>query len=275
MTDILVFHIKAQNAALFIRREGDEYTFETFEVSCPNAIVMSTAGRVQRDLPSEAVAISSAQINDPTFRAPLVETLIKLDAFTPEDAYRKSKKSGGKQEEIRNAIEPHYITQFLFGILRGTGMAKDIHRVHKHVRDDVNWSNAFAPWRRSPLWLVLRVAMQTVFENPDRYVLNKLQFLSIQTDVLLSTTTETGSGVFKAFMVYFMTCVMELAATTTISHDLLRCMQLKIIRRLQKIPSSDHQSAITGMFSCEHTVCTSSSPAVQYANRYNQVFCHG
>ncbi|KAE9977309.1 hypothetical protein EG327_007776 [Venturia inaequalis] len=225
--DILVFHIKAQNAALFIRREGDEYIFETFEVSCPNAVVMSTAGRVQRNLPSEAIVISSAQMNDPTFRAPFVETLVKLDVFTPKDAYRKSKKGGGEQEEIRNAIDPHYITNFLFGILRGTGKAIDIHRVHKHVRDDVIWSDALAPWRRSPLWLVLRVAIQTMFENHH------------------STTTKKGRDAFKTFMVYFMTCVMEIAATTIKSHDLLRCMQLKIIRRLQKMSSSDHPSAIT------------------------------
>lgn len=131
---------------------------------------MSTPGRVQRLLPSEAIVISSAQIKDPTFRAPFVETLVKLDAFTPEDAYRTSRKGGKTQEEVRNAIDPHYITQFLFGILRGTGKARDIHRVHKHVRDDVIYSNALAPWRRSPLWLVLRVAMQTVFEKRFRYV---------------------------------------------------------------------------------------------------------
>ncbi|KAE9976350.1 hypothetical protein BLS_002095 [Venturia inaequalis] len=225
--DMLVFHIKAQNAALFIRREGDEYVFETFEVSSPNAVVMSTAGRVQRNLPSEAIAISSAQMNDPTFCAPFVEMLVQLDEFTPEDAYRSSRKGGGEQGEIRNAINPHYITSFLLGMLRGMGKARDIHRVDKHVRDDVIWSDALAPWRRSPLWLVLRVAMQRMLENHH------------------STTKKTGRDAFKTFVVYFMTCVMEFAATTTTSHDLLRCMQTKIIRRLQKMSSSDHQSAIT------------------------------
>lgn len=141
---------------------------------------MSTAGRVQRNLPSEAIVISSAQMNDPTFRAPFVETLVKLDVFTPKDAYRKSKKGGGEQEESRNAIDPHYITNFLFGILRGTGKARDIHRVHKHVRDDVIWSDALAPWRRSPLWLVLRVAIQTMFENHHRYVRRALHSLCFE-----------------------------------------------------------------------------------------------
>lgn len=169
MIDMLVFHIKSQNAALFVRREEDEYIFEAFEVSCPNAIVMSTAGRVRRNFPSEAITISYSQINDPTFRTTLVETLIRLDVFTPKDAYRKSKKGGKEQEEIRNAIDPCYLTEMLFGILRGMGKSRDIHRIHKHIRDDVIWSNALAPWRRSPLWLVLRVSMQAVFENQPRY----------------------------------------------------------------------------------------------------------
>ncbi|TLD29710.1 p-loop containing nucleoside triphosphate hydrolase protein [Venturia nashicola] len=236
--DILVFHIKAQNAALFIRRQGDEYVFETFEVSCPNAVVMSTAGRVQRDLPSEAIAISAAQMDDPTFRTPFVEMLVKLDVFTPGDAYRKAQKAGEEQIEVRNAIDPRYFTEMVFGILRGMGEARDIHRVHKHVRDDVIWSEALAPWRRSPLWLVLRVAMQTVFEN----------YYST------STTNKTGRCAYKAFMVYFMTCALEIAATTATSHELLRCMQLKIIRRLQKMSSLDQGSVVTGKLILQPTV---------------------
>lgn len=146
---------------------------------------MRTPGRVQRDLPSEAIVISAAQMNDPTFRTPFVETLVKFDAFTPEGAYRKAQKVGKEQIEIRNAIDPRYFTEMVFGVLRGTGKAKDIHQVHKHIRDDVMWSNALAPWRRSPLWLVLRVAMQAVFENQSRYV-SKTQFfmLTIRTDAL-------------------------------------------------------------------------------------------
>jgi hypothetical protein len=131
---------------------------------------MGAQGRVQRSLPSEAIKISAIHMDDPTFRTPFAEMLIKLDAFTPEDAYRMAKKAGTKLGEIRNAIDPRYFTEMVFGILRGMGKPMDILRIHKHVRDDVIWSNALTPWRRSPLWMVLRVAIQATFENQCRYV---------------------------------------------------------------------------------------------------------
>jgi hypothetical protein len=153
-----------------IRREANLYVFETFEVSCPNGTVTGNQGRLQRSLPSEAIAISAKQMNDIAFRTPFAEMLVKLDAFTPEDAYRTAKKAGEKLVEIRNAVDPRYFTEMVFGILRGMGTPADIPRTLKHVRDDVIWSAALIPWRRSPLWMVLRVAMQATFERHGRYV---------------------------------------------------------------------------------------------------------
>lgn len=166
--DTLVFHIQAQNATLLIRREDDHYIFETFEVSCPNGVVMGTRGRLQRLLPSEAITISAEDMNDIAFRTPFAEMLVKLDAFTPEDAYRKTRKATETLVEIRNTVDPRYFTEMVFGMLRGMGKPTDIPRVHKHVRDDVIWSAALTPWRRSPLWMILRVAMQTTFELHHR-----------------------------------------------------------------------------------------------------------
>jgi hypothetical protein len=202
VTDTLAFHIKAQNAALLIRRQEDQYVFETFEVSCPNAIVIGSQGRIQRSLPSEAITISAEQMDDPTFREPFAEILIKMDAFTPEDAYRMAKKAGAKLGEIRNAVYPRYFTEMVFGILRGMGKPADILRIRKHVRDDVIWSDALTPWRRSPLWMVLRVAMQATFENQNRYVI--ITFIKPMQDS--GNVARTITGVSPLYLTNDMTC---------------------------------------------------------------------
>ncbi|QDS77180.1 hypothetical protein FKW77_001966 [Venturia effusa] len=224
--DVLAFHIKPQNSALFIRRADDLYVFETFEVSCPNAAIMGTLGRLQRTLPSEAVAISSTDMLDSSFRIPFTEMLIKLDSFTPENAYRSSSKAGSKMGEIRNAVDPRYFTELVFGILRGIGKPKDILRVDKNVRDDVNWSDVLHPWRRSPLWTVLRVALQSSFEHQNY------------------STRGNGRGAYKAFMAFFMSLLLDLATVSDLPNDLLYCMQIKIVRRLQKVLSADGQPSM-------------------------------
>ncbi|KAH8699393.1 hypothetical protein GQ44DRAFT_632794 [Phaeosphaeriaceae sp. PMI808] len=213
--DVLAFHVKAQNAALYIRRQKHHYTFETFEVSCPNANVTGTQGRLERSLPAEAMSISTAQMGDPAFREPFVEMLVKMDALTPRDAYRVSRKANKQLAEIRDAVDPRYFTEMVFAILRGMGEAADIPRIQKHIRDEVLWSEAFAPWRRSPLWIVLRVAIQTTF--------------------MRCSDPEIGRAMFKAFMMFLMSRILGRAVKANMLSDTIHCMERKIIRRLQKI----------------------------------------
>lgn len=155
---MLAFHIEAQNAALLIRRRAHEYIFEAFEVSCPNEVVTSSLGRLERTFPGEAMVILQAQMDDATFRKPFAEMLSKMHASTPQGAYRVTKKAGEVRSEIRDAIKPKYFTEMVFAILRSMGEPADIARIHKFMRDEVLWSNVLYPWRRSPLWTVLRVS---------------------------------------------------------------------------------------------------------------------
>lgn len=65
--------------------------------------------------------------------------------------------------EFRDTADPALITQMLLPLLEATGSPADVLRIRKRVRDDVNIDGAEIPWRRSPLWLVLRVATQLQF----------------------------------------------------------------------------------------------------------------
>jgi hypothetical protein len=120
-------------------------------VSCPNAVIIGTQDRSRRSFPKKAIETSTRQMHEVTLRLSFVEMLMKLDSFTPKGAYRKAKKAGAELGEVRNAVDPRYFTELVFGILRGMGKPTEILKVHKRVRNDVILSNALTPWRRSPL----------------------------------------------------------------------------------------------------------------------------
>ncbi|KAG1837186.1 hypothetical protein DFJ58DRAFT_846617 [Suillus subalutaceus] len=113
--DVLVFMIRAQNAAVVMRKLESETIFESFEIS-------------------------------------------------PDPAARRAEKLIPLFPKRGTQLTPRYITELLTGILRGLGSIADVPRIRKRIGDDVLWNNTKLPWRRSPLWLVIRVALQTTLE---------------------------------------------------------------------------------------------------------------
>ncbi|RFU36269.1 hypothetical protein B7463_g125, partial [Scytalidium lignicola] len=158
--DVLAFHVRAQNAGLIVRKMSEHFSFESFELS-PTTVSVMQAGRLQRCFPGPAIAVGKDKIEDYTFREAFAQLLTQLDINTPEEAWPVAQKARSKSIEIRDSIHPKFVTEFLIGILRGVGRPVDIIRIHKRTRDDIIWKDAKTPWRRSPLWLLLRVALQT------------------------------------------------------------------------------------------------------------------
>ena len=116
---------------------------------------------------------------------------------------------------------PQYITALLTGILRGVGRTPDVPPITKRVRDDVgepSWSgvipNYTNVWRRSSLWLLIRVAIQT---SVDRSPL--------------------GHASYKRFMLFFICTLARDRNNANLSSDLLHLMSSKILRRLSKLGS--------------------------------------
>jgi hypothetical protein len=81
---ILPIYIKAQNAALVVRTQGDSIIFEPFELSPPNDRIMSTEGRLRRCFPGRAMAVPLDVFRDDGFQTTLVETIVKMSRH--EDA---------------------------------------------------------------------------------------------------------------------------------------------------------------------------------------------
>ncbi|KAG1810865.1 uncharacterized protein BJ212DRAFT_1484001 [Suillus subaureus] len=212
--DVLVFMIRAQNAAVVMRKLESETIFESFEISPDPAAVMGAKGKLICSYPGPAIAVPNTIVNDATFSAELANFLVCMDHDVLDAAATRTKADSTIPEE-RDTTHPRYITELLTGILRGLGSIADVPRIRKRIGDDVLWNNAKLPWRRSPLWLVIRVALQTTLER------NAL-----------------GRTSYKSFMLFLMARVTTLAIDHNLSNDILHFMSAKIARRLFKLGTS-------------------------------------
>jgi hypothetical protein len=178
---------------------------------------MTTKGRLRRCFPGPVVAVGQDRLVDPSFREALAQLLAELDANTPEEAWPVVVKAYSQTPEIRDSLHPKFITEMLTGILRGIGQPVDAARIHKRTRDDVLWNNVLKPWRRSPLWLLLRVVLQTS----------------------LRTEADDRHKRYKSFMIFFMTHVLQQSLQASLPSDILFVMIAKISRRILKLGIGD------------------------------------
>lgn len=113
-------------------------------------------------------------------------------------------------------MDPRFVTELLMGILRAVGRPLDnVERIYKHTREDVMWKDALKPWRRSPLWLFLRVALQT-------------SLMQIKGE-------EQSHERYKFFMLFFMANVLDYALKASLPSDMLFFMKAKICHRALKL----------------------------------------
>ena len=207
--DVIAINIAAQNAGLIMRHTGDEIHFESFELSPTAGEVMGTNGRLTCSFPGPVMAVGATKIQNPAFLDELVRFLERMDWDVLEDAMPSTRKAGSRVVEERDTASPMYITAMLAGIFRAIGRpVDDVSRIQKQVRDDVVWSDAKLPWRRSALWLLIRVAIQT--------------------------TVQGDCGLYKSFMIHLMSRLLYMAERGDLGSDTLFVMRAKLSRRVEK-----------------------------------------
>ncbi|KAK1219720.1 hypothetical protein PQX77_017526 [Marasmius sp. AFHP31] len=207
--DVTALLVREQNAGLIIRKYEDRTVFESFEVSLPNEVIMSTVGKLVCSYPGPAIAIPSETASDPDFISAISSFLAQMHADVIDAAMPTTKKAGTNVEEIRDTPSPRFISELLTGILRGYGHPEDVDRITKRIADDVLWDKTLLPWRRSPMWLVIRVALQT--------------------------TLKDHAGAYKSFLAFLMSRVLREAVTADTNSDTLAAMYKKLARRIYKI----------------------------------------
>ncbi|KAI0253215.1 hypothetical protein BJV78DRAFT_1302727 [Lactifluus subvellereus] len=205
--DVFAMHIRAQNAAVIVRSRADVVQFEMFEVSPQASSVMSTEGKLLCSYPGPAIEVSKENFENECFRRELASYLLKMDIDVLDSSVATTTKARSTVREVRESAHPKYICGLLASILCAYGQPTQVKRITKRIGDEVLYNDAYKPWRRSPLWLVLRVSLQT-----------SLPSISI----------------YKAFMLFFHARLLRICTQRHFPSELLFAMRAKMARRLSK-----------------------------------------
>ncbi|KAK6360193.1 hypothetical protein TWF730_006344 [Orbilia blumenaviensis] len=208
--DFVTLHIRKQNAGVIIRKNDQEAIFELFEASCLAEAVSDCRRRLRCSFPGPSIGMETSVFEDVRFISSVSDFLSFTDGSAPETSDGK----GGEVNDV-GQTNPAFITHLLTNILRGVGYSekKRETKICKRVADAVLGSE-ISVWRRSPLWLVVRVGLQSTLKLKQR----------------------PGVDWYKSFQVYFMSKLLQKALDEDlVSQDHLYIMGAKIARRLQKL----------------------------------------
>ena len=213
----LPLFIRAQNAGMIVSWHGSRILFQAFELAPKNQSAMSTKGRLRRSFPSCAFAVSQETFFDDGFVATLAMTVSKLSDQSAPGMQPKIRKAGQEHAEDRDTTHPAMVVEYLMSFIRATGApGEDVVAIQKNTREEVIWSNARMPWRRSSMWLLARVSM-------DLACYESTSFGMAQTQL------------YKTFMVFLMAHILRMCHNHDVPSDLLQVVIAKIYRRLHKL----------------------------------------
>ncbi|KAH0439221.1 hypothetical protein CcaCcLH18_03016 [Colletotrichum camelliae] len=222
----IAVYVKQQNAGMLITRARDAFQFESFELSPTNIAVTKTIGRLRRTFPGRGISIGVARALEPGFLETLVATLAKMSTQAAPGTLPQVKKAGQLHDETRDTAHPKMVTELLHGFLSVPGEPLQEDRIWKNTRDEVLWQNCLLPWRRSPMWLLIRVILQLVFYRCSR------------------EGARPEFDLYKVFMVFFMAEHLHKSTQMGLRSDVLYQMTAKLARRLKKTGSTVNTNAL-------------------------------
>lgn len=190
-------------------------TFECFEASADSASVIAAPGRLVRRFPAHGISIPLTVFEDQKFQQELAFRLSQLGTETVQEMMPQSKKAGKETGEVRDTVHPGLVTEWLMTTLAPLGKAVTVHQITKRTRDDVLWDNCLLPWRRSPMWLSIRVAVQTT--------------------LLASLHDGQPMIEYKSFMIFLLTEIASKASEASLPNDICHVVVTKIARRASKM----------------------------------------
>lgn len=152
-------YVAAQNAGVVFTAAAPDVHCDVFELSPPNKDVMSVTGRLRRSFPASGAAIPQEEFNR-CLRTSLSSTLAKMSRHEVAGTKPKAKKDKKMHDEERNTADPKMVTTFLATLLLAHGRPAHCKTITKSTREEVLYRSSLLPWRRSPTWLLVRVALQ-------------------------------------------------------------------------------------------------------------------
>ncbi|PVI05946.1 hypothetical protein DM02DRAFT_650244 [Periconia macrospinosa] len=211
--------VKAQNAGVIVSKRNLNLVFEVFELSPMNEAILSTEGRLIRTFPTHACEIPVQGFLRNGLAKTLSNALAKMSIEKAAEPRPQTTQGGTSNPEDSNTAHPGLVDQFLISFLSAIGSGAQVSTVTKHTRDEVIWSsNSFAPWRRSPLWLLVR--------------------LTLQLGLLRTGSDSTKSFyLYKISIVYLLTNLLDMAQDSLdmSEADLVHNLSAKVAHRLGKL----------------------------------------
>lgn len=154
----LIIYVAQQNAGLLIyRSDSAEVIFEAYEASASSPNILASSGPLIWDFPTSAVTIPAETFGNPLFQNQLAVFLEQASVESIKQFASIAPKAGADAYESRDAVESSLITHMLMALLEANGRQIFPTKLRKRVRDDVCWNDSEKPWKRSPLWLAIRV----------------------------------------------------------------------------------------------------------------------
>ncbi|VBB80720.1 Putative protein of unknown function [Podospora comata] len=210
-----VFYVREQNAGLLLTGKVNTILAQGFELLSDNASVMSNRGRLIRQFPNAAAEFPRALLMDPKFLKEFADHLCELSK-TPIAAVRpKTRKANANHDEYRDTVSPVLVTGMLMAILQGLGQVISPTTITKRMREQVNWDNTDKPFHRSPLWVLLRAAVEILLRQSSG---------PIDRDLL-----------YKSVTTFYHASLLDMATNCGLDSDLRSTMAAKINRRIVKL----------------------------------------
>ncbi|KAF5593544.1 uncharacterized protein FSUBG_9779 [Fusarium subglutinans] len=163
----LALFVTQQNSALLVHRNDIEETviFEAFQTEAPVKDVLAAKHCLTWEFPHRSVQLPFNVFNDMSFLRNLSQFLGQASHESFDQFAAKAAKGGKSIAETRNSTDPALVVDMLMSLLEGLGSGAQIQSVRKKVRDDVVLGSSEVPWRRSPYWLVLRIALRRMLRE--------------------------------------------------------------------------------------------------------------
>ena len=230
---------------LTLRRTHQMLIFECFEASPSAGAVIGCKGSLLRTFPAHARAIRVSIFDDPQFRNELAATMSKLDMEVIDEMMPQTQKAGSQMAEPRDTAHPGLVSDMLMAILASLGASVKAQQISKRTRDDVLWNSVLLPWRRSPLWLAIRV--------------------TIQMTLCRVLPRGTGNIQYKNFMIYLISEIASKALLADKPADKCHVILAKLARRVHKL------GAHTIDFVQMDALNTCQQVRVQQSQKWNEV----
>lgn len=232
----LILHVTEQNAGVLIQKVKREIIFEVFEASAQSDKVLAAPNTLLRVFPASAVAFAEADFNRPSFQQSLASFLEQASSECIKEFSAHTNKAGSFTVESRETVDPALITEMLITILEAYGKRVNLSTISKRVRDDVCWApGGRQPWRRSPLWLIVRVGL-------SRH--------------LRATHGMTAGAIYYKILLCLLLHALINDTARHLHPEVMRLLSAKLARRLVKIQTAIEGTAAAARYTLDNVFQT-------------------